>query len=164
MILEPKKISLPLFPFPHLFAMKWWDWMPWSSFFECWVSSQLFQFPFTLIKRFFSSSSLSAIRPVSSAYLGLLIFLLAILTPAYNSSSLAFRMMYSAHKLNKQGDNIQPWCAWTNTYLTKYSMGKEMYPTSAIPPPPPPTPAKNALWSSGHSQCKRLSFSPSSGD
>ena len=31
------------FPFfPHLFAMKWWDWMPWSSFFECWVSSQLF--------------------------------------------------------------------------------------------------------------------------
>ena len=30
-ILEPKKISLSLFPlFPHLFAMKWWDWMPWS--------------------------------------------------------------------------------------------------------------------------------------
>ena len=26
------------------------------------------------------------------------------------SSSLAFRMMYSAYKLNKQGDNIQPWC------------------------------------------------------
>ena len=22
--------------------MKWWDWMPWSSFFECWVSSRLF--------------------------------------------------------------------------------------------------------------------------
>ena len=30
-ILEPKKISLLLFPFfPHLLAMKWWDWMPWS--------------------------------------------------------------------------------------------------------------------------------------
>ena len=30
-ILEPKKINLSLFPlFPHLFAMKWWDWMPWS--------------------------------------------------------------------------------------------------------------------------------------
>ena len=30
-ILGPKKISLSLFPlFPHLFAMKWWDWMPWS--------------------------------------------------------------------------------------------------------------------------------------
>ena len=38
-ILEPKK-SLSQFPlFPHLFAMKWWDWMSWSSFFECWVLS-----------------------------------------------------------------------------------------------------------------------------
>ena len=26
------------------------------------------------------------------------------------SSSPAFLMMYSAYKLNKQGDNIQPWC------------------------------------------------------
>ena len=26
--------SISLFPlFPNLFAMKWWDWMPWSSFF-----------------------------------------------------------------------------------------------------------------------------------
>ena len=39
----------------------------------------------------------------------LLIFLLAILIPACDSSSPAFLMMYSAHKLNKQGDNIQPW-------------------------------------------------------
>ena len=29
--------------------------------------------------------------------------------PVCASSSLAFRMMYSACKLNKQGDNIQPW-------------------------------------------------------
>ena len=29
--------------------------------------------------------------------------------PACASSSLAFRMMYSAYKLNKQEDNIQPW-------------------------------------------------------
>ena len=64
---------------------------------------------FTFIKRLFSSSSLSAIRVVSSAYLRLLIFLPAILIPAYASSSPAFLMMYSAHKLNKQGDNIQPW-------------------------------------------------------
>ena len=61
---------------------------------------------FTFIKRLFSSS-LSAIRVVSSAYLRLLIFLLAILTCA--SSSPEFYMMYSAYKLNKQGDNIQPW-------------------------------------------------------
>ena len=65
---------------------------------------------FTFIKRPFSSSSLSAIRVGSSAYLRLLIFLPAILIPAYASSSPAFLMMYSAYKLNKQGDNIQPWC------------------------------------------------------
>ena len=63
---------------------------------------------FTFIKRLFSSSLLSAIRVVSSAYLRLLIFLPAILIPVYASSSPAFLMMYSAYKLNKQGDNIQP--------------------------------------------------------
>ena len=51
---------------------------------------------FTFIKRLFSSSSLSAIRVVSSAYLRLLMFLPAILIPACASSSLAFHMMYSA--------------------------------------------------------------------
>jgi len=66
--------------------------------------------PFTLIKRLFTYSSLSAIRVVSSAYLKILIFLPAILIPAWASSSLAFCMMYSAYKLNKQGDNMQPWC------------------------------------------------------
>ena len=64
---------------------------------------------FTFIKRFFSSSSLSAIRVVSSVCLKLLIFLLAILIPACASSSLAFHMMYSAYKQNKQGDSIQSW-------------------------------------------------------
>ena len=61
---------------------------------------------FTFIKRLLSSSSLSAIRVVSSAYLRLLIFLPAILIQASASSSLAFLMMYSAYKLNNQGDNI----------------------------------------------------------
>jgi len=58
-------------------------------------------FSFIFIKRLFSISSLSAIRMVSFAYLRLLIFLPAILIPvcAFNS----------AYKLNKQGDNIQPW-------------------------------------------------------
>ena len=51
---------------------------------------------FTFIKRLFSSSSLSAIRVVSSAYLSLLIFLPAILIPACASCSPAFLMMYSA--------------------------------------------------------------------
>ena len=50
-----------------------------------------------------------AIRVVSSLYLGLLIFLPEILIQACVSSSLAFCMMYSAYKLNKESDNIQPW-------------------------------------------------------
>ena len=65
---------------------------------------------FTFIKRLFISSSLSAIRVVSSEYLRLLIFLPAILSPACASSSPAFLRMYAAYKLNKHGDNIQPWC------------------------------------------------------
>ena len=44
----------------------------------------------------------SAIRVVSSAYLSLLIFLPAVLVPVCASCSLAFHMMYSAYKLNKQ--------------------------------------------------------------
>ena len=50
---------------------------------------------FTL-KRLFISSSLSAIRVISSAYLRLLIFLPATLITACPSSSPAFHMMYSA--------------------------------------------------------------------
>ena len=63
---------------------------------------------FTFIKRLFSFSLLSAIRVVSYAYLRLLIFFLAVLIPAYVSSSPAFCMMYSAYKLNKQNDSLQP--------------------------------------------------------
>ena len=63
----------------------------------------------TFIKRLFISSSLSVIRVVSSMYLRLLIFLPAILILACVSSSPAFHMMCFAYKLNKQGDNIQPW-------------------------------------------------------
>ena len=61
---------------------------------------------FTFIKRLFSSSSICAIRVVSSVYLRLLIFLQTVLILACASSNLAFHMMYP----NKQGDNIQPWC------------------------------------------------------
>ena len=71
---------------------------------------------FIFIKWLFSSSLLSAIRVVSSAYLRLLTFLPAILIPGNQSvvpgpvlavaSQPAFRMIYSAYKLNKQVDNI----------------------------------------------------------
>ena len=37
--------------FPHLFAMKLWDWMPWPSFSECWVLGQLFHSRLSLSSR-----------------------------------------------------------------------------------------------------------------
>ena len=64
---------------------------------------------FTFIQRLFSYSLLSAIKVVSSAYLRLLVFLPEVLITACTSTSPVFLMMYSAYKLNKQGDNIQPW-------------------------------------------------------
>ena len=52
---------------------------------------------FTFIKKLFSSSSLSAIRVVWSAYLRLLLFLLAILILVCASSSLAFCIWCTLH-------------------------------------------------------------------
>jgi len=77
-----------------------------------WMSSFKPTFPlsfYTFIRRLFRSSLLSAIRVLSSEYPRLLIFLRAILIPACASSSPAFLMMYFSYKLNKHGDNIQPW-------------------------------------------------------
>ena len=80
-------------------------------FFECWVLSQFFSLSsFTFIKRL-----------LSSGYLRLLIFLWAILISVRASSRLAFHMMCSTHKLNKQGDNIQPWLTpfpiWNQSFV-----------------------------------------------
>ena len=80
-ILELKKIKSHRF---HCFPI----YLPWSEktmTFIFWMLSFKLTFSlssFTLIKRLFSSSSLSAIRVMSSVYLWLLIFLLVILTPA----------------------------------------------------------------------------------
>ena len=89
---------------------------PWSDGARCHDLSFLnvefkptFSHSFFTFKKIFGSSSLSTITVVSSEYLKLLIFFLAILIPVCVSSSPAFLMMYSACKLNKQGDNIQPW-------------------------------------------------------
>ena len=112
-ILEPKKVKKVCHRF-HCFPI----YLPWSDGTRChnlrfWMLSFKPTFSlssFNFIKRLFSSSLLSAIRVVSSAYLRLLIFLPTILIPAFDSSIPVFLMMYSAYKLNKQGDNIQPWC------------------------------------------------------
>ena len=92
------------------------SYLPWSDGTRChdlvlWMLSFKPAFSlssFTFIRRIFSSL-LSAIMVVLSAYLRLLIFLAAILIPACASSSPAFLVINSACKLNKQGDNIQPW-------------------------------------------------------
>ena len=75
--------------------------LPWSDGTWChdlriWMLSFKSAFSlssFTLIKRLFSFSSFSAVRLVSSAYLRWLIFLLVMLIPACDSSSLAFHML-----------------------------------------------------------------------
>ena len=111
-ILEPKKIKSVTVSIISPICLPWSDGTGCHvlKFFECWVLSQHFPLSsFTFIKRLFSSSSLSATRMVSSEYLRLLIFLPAILIPACASSSPAFHLIYSAYKLNKQGDSIQPW-------------------------------------------------------
>ena len=110
-ILEPKKIkslTVSTVSPPICHEVMWPDAMIlvfWMLSFKPTFSLSAFSF----IKRFFSSSSLSAIRAVSSAHLRLLIFLPAILIPAFALSNPAFLMMYLAYKLNKQGDNIHPW-------------------------------------------------------
>ena len=63
----------------------------------------------TLIKRLFSSSSLSAIRVVSFTCLRLF-FLSTVLLPACYSSNPAFLLMCSVCRLKKQGDSRQPCC------------------------------------------------------
>ena len=108
-ILEPKKIKSVSF---HIFPI----YLPWSNGTRCLIVFWMLSFKptfslssFTFINRLFSSSLLSPDRVVLSTYLRLLIFLPAILIPAYALSSTTFHMMYSAYKLNKQVDNIQPW-------------------------------------------------------
>ena len=69
-ILEPKKIkSVTVSIVSISIATKWWDWMPWSSFFECCFKPAFSLSSFTFIKRLFSSSSFSAIRVGWATYL-----------------------------------------------------------------------------------------------
>ena len=90
--------------FPYLSAMKWCHDL---SFLNVELKPAFSLPSFTVIKSVFSafsSSFLSVIGVVSCVYLKLLIFLPAFLIPVCDSSSRAFCMMYSAYKLNKQGD------------------------------------------------------------
>ena len=108
-ILEPKKRkSVTTSPFPFYLPCSKGTLCHDLSFFLNFSLKPTLLLSFTLIKKLFSSSLLSAIRVISSTYLRLLMFLPPILILAYNSSSLAFLMMCSAYQLNKQGDSRQP--------------------------------------------------------
>ena len=65
---------------------------------------------------------------LSSAYLSLLLFLLAFLIPACDSSGLAFCMIHSAYKLDKQGDNslfqMQEMLAYFHSMLFIHALSK----------------------------------------
>ena len=65
---------------------------------------------FTLIKRFFSSSSHSAFRMISSAHLRFFIFSWQSWFQLVSHPAWHFTWYTLHYKLNKQGDNIQPWC------------------------------------------------------
>ena len=108
-IWEPKKIVCYCF---HCFPI----YLLWSnetgcqdlSFLKCWVLSQFF----------FHSSSLSSKQSLvifTFCHKGDVICMFEVIdiSPGYLDSSLlfslAFHMIYFAYKLNKQGDDIQPW-------------------------------------------------------
>ena len=98
---------------------------------------------FTFIKRLFSSSLLSAIRVVSSAYLRLSIFPPAVLIPGGTTSSLAFYIIYSAYKLNKQSDNKQHWYHFSSVQFSQSVVSNSSQPKGlqhARLPCPSPTP------------------------
>ena len=63
---------------------------------------------YVLLLHHLTLCNLELIKVVSHAYLRLL-FLATILIPACESPSPLFCIMYSAYKLNKQGDIIQTW-------------------------------------------------------
>ena len=100
--------------------------------FECWVLSQLFHSPLSVSS---SGSLVPLCFLVSSVCLWSLIFLPAILISACASSNPEFHLMYSAEKLNKLGDNIQPWCTpfpiWNQSigsnccFLTRIQISQE---------------------------------------
>ena len=107
-ILEPKKIKSSIvstFPpsiYHEVIGRDAMILVLWS-----WFLTQPFHSPLSPSSRgSLVSSLLSAIKVVSPAHLTLLIFLLSILIPACESSSLAFHMMYSAYPCH----NFEPVC------------------------------------------------------
>ena len=87
--------------------MKWWDQMPWSLFSKCWAFSQLFHSPLSLGSR----GVLVTLHSLPEGWCHIWGYWYFSLQSWFQLASISpvFLMMYSAQKLNKQGDNIQPW-------------------------------------------------------
>ena len=104
-ILEPKKRkSVTASTFPHLFAMKWWDWMPWSQFFECWVLS---------FKPDFSLSSFTLISLVPLLFLPLAWYHLRIWGCCRQKQELQF------HSFQNKNHNHSKKKVWCHIFLEK---------------------------------------------
>ena len=122
-ISEPKKIVCLCF---HFFPI----YLPWSdgtrchdlSFLKHWILSQVFD-SLTLMERLFSVSSLFPIKVVSSAYLKLFVFLLAILIPACDSFS-------SVQSLSHVLLFATPWIATRQASLSITNSGSSLKLTS----------------------------------
>jgi len=126
---------------------------PDAMIFIFWMLSFKPAFPVSsfTFRRLFSSSSLFAIKVISSACLRLLLFLLEILIPACESSSPAFCMMYSAlcfyfmdsakafdcvdhnklwKNLKEAGSSSQFTCLLRNLYAGQEATGKTRHGTT----------------------------------
>ena len=95
MILEPPKIKSVCFHFPPFYLSRsdGTRCHDLDFFFACWVSNQLFHSPLSPSRGSLVLPLISAIRVISSVYLRLLTFFLAILILVCDSSSLAFCIM-----------------------------------------------------------------------
>ena len=71
-ILEPKKIKSVIVSIVSPFAMKWWEWMPWSSFFACRALSQLSHFSLLLCLIFYSQQTCTECSSTSGTVLSAL--------------------------------------------------------------------------------------------
>ena len=112
-ILEPKKIkSLTVSIVSHLFAMKWWDRMPWSLIFESWVLSQLFHSPL-------SPSSRGSFSPIYTLFFisTTIYYVLIVMLRAYEH--IAVTTFLTLHKNNELHCTLT--CSPVELHITPWS-------------------------------------------
>ena len=110
MILAYKKIQSVTVSIVFLsFAIEWWDWMPYLCFLDVEFQGSFF----TLLFQFHQEALLFLFTLCHKGGVICISEVIDISPGNLNSilclPSLAFCIMYSVYKLNKQDDNIQPW-------------------------------------------------------